>query len=48
MTEPPCDPDTSVATLANGVRVVAIRLPHLESATASVFVRTGSLHESSA
>jgi predicted Zn-dependent peptidase len=42
----PCDPDTSVATLANGVRIVAIRLPYLESASASVFVRTGSLNES--
>ena len=46
MTHAPRDPDTSVATLANGVRVVAIRLPHLESASASVFVRTGSIHES--
>ena len=46
MTHAPCDPDTSVVTLANGVRVVAIRLPYLESASASVFVRTGSLHES--
>ena len=40
------DPDTSIATLANGVRVVAMRLPHLESASVSVFVRTGSLYES--
>ena len=31
---------------ANGVRVVAIRLPHLESASVSVFVRSGSQHES--
>ncbi len=46
MTDTPCDPDTSVVTLANGVRVVAIRLPHLESASASVFVRTGSVNES--
>ncbi len=46
MTDTPCDPDTSVATLGNGVRVVAIRLPHLESASVSVFVRTGSLYES--
>jgi predicted Zn-dependent peptidase len=36
----------SVHTLANGVRVVAIDLPHLASASASVFVRTGSAHES--
>lgn len=40
------DPDASVATLANGVRVVAIRLPHIESVNVSVFVRTGSSHES--
>ncbi len=37
---------TSLTTLANGVRLVAIRLPHLDSASVSVFVRTGSLHES--
>jgi predicted Zn-dependent peptidase len=35
-----------VTTLANGVRVVALDLPHLESASASVFVRTGSACES--
>jgi predicted Zn-dependent peptidase len=46
MTDTVLEPETSVASLANGVRVVAIRLPYLESATASVFVRTGSLHES--
>jgi predicted Zn-dependent peptidase len=40
------DPDTTVATLGNGVRVVAIRLPHLKSVNVSVFVRTGSSHES--
>jgi len=40
------DPDTSVATLANGVRVVTIRLPHLDTVSASVFVRTGSRNES--
>ena len=37
--------DTCVATLANGVRVVTLRLPHLESVSVSVFVRTGSAHE---
>lgn len=42
------DPDTRVSTLANGVRVVAIRLPHLDSVSASVFVRAGSGHESAA
>ncbi|MEO6032498.1 MAG: pitrilysin family protein [Burkholderiaceae bacterium] len=46
MTHPACDPDTSITTLDNGVRVVAIRLPHLESASVSVFVRSGSQHES--
>ena len=46
MTSDPRDPDTTVATLANGVRVVAIRLPYLQSASVSVFVRTGSSHES--
>lgn len=42
------EPDTTVATLANGVRVLTIRLPQLETACASVFVRTGSAHESRA
>lgn len=46
MTSLPCDPDTAVATLANGVRVVTIRLPHLETASVSVFVRSGGAHES--
>jgi predicted Zn-dependent peptidase len=40
------DPDTAVATLPNGVRVVTIRLPHSASASVSVFVRTGSRNES--
>ena len=39
------DPDVAVSTLANGVRVVAIREPRLETASASVFVRSGSQHE---
>ena len=38
--------DPVVATLANGVRVVALPLPYLESASVSVFVRTGSACES--
>jgi predicted Zn-dependent peptidase len=46
MTHPARDPDTSVATLDNGVRVVVIRLPHVDTASVSVFVRTGSRHES--
>ncbi len=38
--------DTAITTLPNGVRVVTIRMPWLASASASVFVRTGSGHES--
>ena len=38
--------NTTVTTLANGVRVVVIALPHLASACVSVFVRTGSRNES--
>jgi predicted Zn-dependent peptidase len=45
MTRPEHDPEATVATLANGVRVVAIRMPHLDTVSASVFVRTGSRHE---
>ena len=40
------DAATTVVRLANGVRVVVIRLPHLATAAVSVFVRTGSQHES--
>lgn len=40
------DADTTVTVLANGVRVVTIRQPHLASVCVSVFVRTGSRHES--
>ena len=43
---PPERTDTDITTLANGVRVVTIRMPGLASASASVFVRTGSGHES--
>ena len=46
MTPAPPLSDTVVATLSNGVRVVAISLPHLESASVSVFAHTGSGHES--
>ena len=42
------DRDTTVTTLANGVRVLTIRQPHLETASASIFVRTGSAHEAKA
>lgn len=38
--------DTSVDSLANGVRVVTMRMPHLASVCVSVFVRTGSRDES--
>lgn len=37
--------DTTIATLANGARVVVFRLPHLATAAASIFVRSGSQHE---
>ena len=47
-THPDPDTDTSVATLPNGVRVVTVRLPYMGSVCASVFVRTGSGHESRA
>jgi predicted Zn-dependent peptidase len=46
MTDTPGDAEARLAVLGNGVRVVAIALPHLESASVSVFVRTGSSHES--
>lgn len=48
MTDIPTDPDTTLATLPNGVRVVATRMAHLDTASVSVFVRTGSAHESPA
>ena len=35
-----------IATLDNGVRVVVFATPHLATAAVSVFVRSGSLHES--
>lgn len=44
--EAPADPDVVVARLGNGVRVVTLRLPHLDSASVSVFVRAGSRNES--
>ena len=46
MTAASASGDTLVATLDNGVRVVAIPLPHLESASVSVFVHSGSGSES--
>jgi len=44
----PDDPDTTVSVLPNGVRVVAIRMAQLRTASVSVFVRAGSGHESAA
>ena len=41
----PDSQDTRLTTLPNGVRVVTIHMPWLVSASASVFVRTGSGHE---
>lgn len=38
--------DTLVTTLRNGVRVAVQPLPHAGTAAVSVFVRSGSLHES--
>ncbi|HQP65898.1 MAG TPA: pitrilysin family protein [Quisquiliibacterium sp.] len=42
------DAEPRITPLANGVRVVTLELPHLESACVSVFVRTGSVHETPA
>ena len=47
MTESSNSPASAVLhTLANGVRVVALPMPHLHTASVSVFVRSGSAHES--
>ena len=40
------DHGTVLTTLANGVRVIALPMPHLSTASVSVFVRSGSAHES--
>ncbi len=40
------DPGALLTPLANGVRVLVLPLPHLATANVSVFVRTGSSHES--
>ncbi len=40
------DADAVIAALDNGVQVVVFRLPHLATAAVSVFVRSGSQHES--
>jgi predicted Zn-dependent peptidase len=41
-------PDAVLTALPNGVRVIALPMPHLLTAAVSVFVRTGSAHESPA
>ncbi len=41
----PAQSEPRVESLANGVRVVTSFLPHLDSASVSIFVRTGSAHE---
>jgi predicted Zn-dependent peptidase len=46
MPNPASDADAIVTTLDNGVRVLVLRLPHLATAAVSVFVRSGSQHES--
>jgi predicted Zn-dependent peptidase len=45
---PGAERDAIVTTLPNGVRVIAMPMPHLQTAAVSVFVRTGSAHESAA
>ena len=42
------DPNTLLTELPNGVSVIALPMPHLHTAAVSVFVRTGSAHESAA
>lgn len=44
---PACgDDDTEVLVLPNGVRILAVRPSHLASTNVSIYVRTGSRHES--
>ncbi len=40
--------DTRITTLANGLRVLTIALPNARTASVSVFLRSGSAHESPA
>jgi predicted Zn-dependent peptidase len=42
----PGDADTHLVTLHNGVRVLSIRIPQRQTVNVSVFVHTGSQHES--
>jgi predicted Zn-dependent peptidase len=39
------DSETLLVELPNGVRVITLPMPHLQTAAVSVFVRTGSAHE---
>ena len=41
-------PAPLLTELPNGVRIIALPMPHLHTAAVSVFVRTGSAHESAA
>ena len=48
MQGPATTPLPVLAALPNGVRVIALPMPHLHTAAVSVFVRSGSAHESAA
>ena len=41
-------PTAHLTSLPNGVRVITLPMPHLHTSAVSVFVRTGSAHESAA
>lgn len=42
----PTAPSPQLATLPNGLRVIAIPMPWRQTVSLSIFIRTGSLHES--
>lgn len=48
MTHTTHQPEATLATLSNGARVIAMPMPHLHTAAVSVFVRSGSAHETAA
>ncbi len=48
MPNPTHNPEATLATLSNGVRVIALPMAHLHTAAVSVFVRSGSAHETPA
>ncbi len=48
MQGPATTPGPVLVALPNGVRVIALPMPHLHTAAVSIFVRTGSAHESAA